>query len=282
MECSDQTKSLIALSLKEDIGNGDITTDSTIPESLLGKGSVIAKSAGVLCGQNVFDEVFRQTDPSVKLHWLYSDGQSLMSNQKCLTFEGPMRSILTAERTALNFLQRMSGIATLTNHFVELIKGTSARIIDTRKTTPMWRELEKYAVRTGGGANHRMGLYDMFLIKDNHITAAGSISSAIQKAISYNNKRRLRCSIEVETKNLDEVKEALQFPIQRIMLDNMNVEEIGKAVKVIAGRCEVEASGGVSLETVRSIAETGVDFISVGALTHSAPALDLSLLVENV
>jgi len=282
VELSDPIKELIALCLKEDVGNGDITTDATIPASSYGKGFVIAKSTGIFCGQTIFDEVFRQTDSFVKLHWLCSDGQLVTSNQRCVSIDGPMRSILTAERTALNFLQRMSGIATLTHLFVDLIKGTSAKIIDTRKTTPIWRELEKYAVRTGGGSNHRMGLYDMFLIKDNHITAAGSIASAIQNAIIYNNKRQIPCRIEVETKNLEEVKEAVHFPIQRIMLDNMTPDAMKEAVSLIDHRCEVEASGGVSPATVRFIAETGVDFISVGALTHSAPPMDLSLLVEKV
>lgn len=282
MELSENIKSLIALSLKEDIERGDITTLATIPQSLNGKGIVKAKSAGILCGMKVFTEVFRQQDASIKCQWHFDDGQMLAVNQACVSFEGPMRSILTAERTALNFLQRMCGIATLTSRYVDLIKHTSAKIIDTRKTTPIWRELEKYAVRTGGGSNHRMGLYDMFLIKDNHITASGSIPSAIENAIRYNNERKLRCRIEVETKNLDEVNEAVQFPIQRIMLDNMNPEQMKEAVKLINRKCEVEASGGVSLATVQMIAETGVDFISVGALTHSAPSMDLTLLVEKV
>lgn len=282
MKLSDHVKELITISLKEDIGIGDITTSSTVPESLNGKGFVKAKSSGILCGQYVFNEVFGQVDPSVKLNWLCDDGQLLKSDQHCVSFQGSMRSILIAERTALNFLQRMSGIATLTLQYVEVIRHTSSKIIDTRKTTPMWRELEKYAVRTGGGSNHRMGLYDMFLIKDNHITAAGGISSAIQSTMQYNEKLKSRYGIEVETKNLEEVKEAILFPVQRIMLDNMKPEEMTQAVALIDHRCEVEASGGVSLSTVKAIAETGVDFISVGALTHSAPAMDFSLLVEKV
>lgn len=282
MKISENIKKLITLSLEEDIGNGDITTRATISESTTGKGFVKAKSAGILCGQQIFDEVFRQVDVSVRLDWLCNDGQPLALNEQCVTFEGSMRAILTAERTALNFLQRMSGIATLTHQYVELTRHTPVKIIDTRKTTPIWREFEKYAVRTGGGFNHRMGLYDMFLIKDNHITASGGISSAIQNVLRYNVKFKLHCGVEVETKNLNEVKEALEFPVQRIMLDNMSPDEMKEAVKLVDHRCEVEASGGVSLSTVRTIAETGVDFISVGALTHSAPAMDLSLLVENV
>lgn len=282
MKLSDQIISLIAQSLNEDIGRGDITTLATIPESLKGNGFVKAKSPGILCGEDVFNEVFRRLDPSVDLVWNYHDGQHVSTDQKCVSFTGSMRSILTAERTALNFLQRLSGIASLTDRYVKLIRHTKAKIIDTRKTTPIWREIEKYAVRTGGGYNHRMGLYDMFLIKDNHITAAGGVVQAIQRAIRYNEESGLQCAIEVETKNLEEIKQALQFPIARIMLDNMNIDEMRQAVGLIGGKCEVEASGGVSLATVKEIAETGVDLISVGALTHSAPAMDLTLLVEKV
>ena len=282
MKLSDQTIGLIAQSLAEDIGRGDITTLATIPESLAGGGFVKAKSSGILCGQEVFNEVFRRVDPSVKMTWHFLDGQAVSVDQKCVSFAGPMRSILIAERTALNFIQRMSGIASLTNRYVELTRHTKAKIIDTRKTTPIWREIEKYAVRTGGGANHRMGLFDMFLIKDNHITAAGGIAQAIQRAIRYNDEAGLQCAIEVETKNLDEIHQVLRFPVSRIMLDNMPIDDMRKAVGIIAGKCEVEASGGVSLTTVKAIAETGVDLISVGALTHSASAMDLSLLVEKV
>ena len=282
MKLSDQTIGLIAQSLAEDIGRGDITTLATIPESLAGRGFVKTKSSGILCGQDVFNEVFRRVDPSVKMTWHFSDGQAVSVDQKCVSFAGPMRSILIAERTALNFIQRMSGIASLTNRYVELTRHTKAKIIDTRKTTPIWREIEKYAVRTGGGANHRMGLFDMFLIKDNHITAAGGIAQAIQRAIRYNDETGLQCAIEVETKNLDEIHQVLRFPVSRIMLDNMTIDDMRKAVGIIAGKCEVEASGGVSLTTVKAIAETGVDLISVGALTHSASAMDLSLLVEKV
>ena len=281
LNLSENIKHLIAQSLGEDIGHGDITTLATIPESLTGNGYVKAKSSGILCGQDIFNEVFNQVRPSVRLTWHCHDGQALSSGQKCVSFTGPMRSILTAERTALNFLQRMSGIATLTGQYVELVCHTKAKIIDTRKTTPIWRELEKYAVQTGGGSNHRMGLYDMFLIKDNHITAAGSISEAIQRAIRYNEKSGTQFAIEIEPKNLDEIRQALQFPVSRIMLDNMSIDDMKQAVEIIANRCQVEASGGVSLATVKAIAEIGVDLISVGALTHSAPAMDLSLLVEK-
>ncbi len=282
MILSENIKELIARSLKEDIGPADITTVSTVPESLMGKGYVKAKSAGILCGQDVFGEVFRRIDPAVKLDWQNKDGDNMNPGRIALRFSGSLRSILMAERTALNFIQRLSGIATLTRQYMDLVQHTKARIIDTRKTTPLWRELEKYAVRTGGGSNHRMGLYDMYLIKDNHITAAGGISQAIRYAIAHNRTSLTPLAIEVETKNIDEIRDALQFPVNRIMLDNMPVEEMRKAVRLINGQCEIEASGGVTLETVKDIAETGVDFISVGALTHSAPAMDLSLLVENV
>ncbi|HNC48802.1 MAG TPA: carboxylating nicotinate-nucleotide diphosphorylase [bacterium] len=266
--------------IEEDLGFGDVTTLSTVPAEQIGRGYVRAKSEGVLAGQLVFNEVFRQINPQIKLEWSAKDGDTLEKGQICLHFAGSMRSILIAERTALNFIQRMSGIATLTRHFMERIKHTSAQILDTRKTTPLWRELEKYAVRCGGGSNHRIGLYDMFLIKDNHITASGGIGAAIEKAIEYNRQNNLHLSIEVETKNLDEVREALRYPVQRIMLDNMKIETMREAVAIINKRCETEASGNVSLDTVKDIAETGINFISIGALTHSAPALDLSLLVE--
>lgn len=266
--------------IEEDLGFGDVTTLSTVPAEQIGRGYVRAKSDGVLAGQLIFNEVFRQINPQIKLEWSAQDGDTLEKGRICLNFTGSMRSILIAERTALNFIQRMSGIATLTRRFTEKIKHTSAQILDTRKTTPLWRELEKYAVRCGGGSNHRIGLYDMFLIKDNHVTAAGGIGAAIEKAIEYNRQNNLHLAIEVETKNLDEVREALRYPVQRIMLDNMTIETMREAVALIHKTCETEASGNVSLDTVQAIAETGVDFISVGALTHSAPVLDLSLLVE--
>lgn len=281
MTLSQEIKTLIKLALEEDIQTGDITSTATVAGTVKGRGCVKAKSKGIFCGRDVFTEVFRQIDPNIRCEWNVQDSESLDAGQKCLLFEGSLRSILIAERTALNFIQRLSGIATLTNEFVNQIRHTAAKIIDTRKTTPLWRELEKYAVRTGGGSNHRMGLYDMFLIKDNHIAAAGGITPAIRSVLTYKERSQNRCAIEVEVKNLAEVKEALQFPIQRIMLDNMNVSDMREAVNMIHHRCEVEASGGVTLESVRAIAETGVDFISVGSLTHSAPAMDLSLLVET-
>ncbi len=278
---SEKLKRLIKETLDEDVNTGDITTLSTVDAKAIGHGYVKAKSDGVLCGQKVFSKVFRLVDDTVKLNWQSTDGEWLRAGDICLRYEGAFRSILIAERTALNFLQRMSGIATLTRHFVDAVKHTHTRILDTRKTTPLWREIEKYAVKTGGGENHRFGLYDMFLIKDNHISAAGGIDRAIEKAIEYKEKNNLHCSIEVETKTLEEVKTVLKFPVQRIMLDNMTLEMMKMSVELINRKAETEASGNVSLKTVASIAETGVDFISVGALTHSAPAMDFSLLLEQ-
>lgn len=282
MEISENIRSLVAMSLREDIGQDDITTLATIPDSLAGRGSVKAKSTGILCGQDIFNEVFKQVDDRVRLQWHAKEGDIVKPGTICVSIDGRMRSILKAERTALNFIQRLSGIATLTGQYVDRVRQTRAKIIDTRKTTPLLRELEKYAVRIGGGFNHRMGLFDMFLIKDNHIASAGGIAQAIQSALTYKETNRLTFAIEVETKNIREVRDALGFPIQRIMLDNMDLTEMKEAVSLIDRRCEVEASGGVSLDTVEAIAATGVDFISIGALTHSAPALDLSLLVEKV
>ncbi len=277
---SDNIKQLIARALKEDLGGGDVTTSATVSRNATGTGFVRAKTQGILCGDNIFTEVFHQVDPEMRLTWRARDGDALSPGSHCVDLAGKVHSILIAERTALNFLQRLSGIATLTHRYVEWVKPASAKIIDTRKTTPLWRELEKYAVRTGGGANHRMGLYDMFLIKDNHITAAGGISRAIRDVLDYKQKHKLHLPIEVEVKNLDEVKEAVQFPIQRIMLDNMPVDDMRRCVALIAKRFEVEASGGVNPDTVKATAETGVDFISVGALTHSAPVMDFSLMIE--
>ena len=281
LNITDSLQNLLRMSLQEDIGTGDITTFSTVDYETRGRGYVIAKTDGVFSGRTIFEMIFQMVDPDIDFKWFTQDGETVHNRQKCVEFNGRLHNMLIAERTGLNFLQRMSGVATLTNQFTQLIGHTKAKIIDTRKTTPLWREIEKYAVRCGGGSNHRMGLYDMFLIKENHITSAGGITVAIRKAIAYNASHPPVMPIEVETRSVDEVKEAVQFPIQRIMLDNMSIDDMKTAVKFISGRCEVEASGGVTVKTVRAIAETGVDFISVGALTHSAPALDLSLLIET-
>ncbi len=264
---------LIDLALAEDIGPGDATSEAILPPDLCLRAHIIAKQAGVVAGLPVAEAVFRRVDPSVQFTARVSDGARVEAGTVLAEVEGPARSLLAAERTALNFLQRLSGIATLTRRFVEAVAGTRAVILDTRKTHPGWRALEKYAVRMGGGQNHRMGLYDMILIKDNHIAAAGSITEAVRRARAA----RPDLPIEVEVKNLDELREALELPVDRIMLDNFDLESIRIAVRIAAGRVPLEVSGGVTLERVAELAATGVDYISVGALTHSAPALDISM-----
>lgn len=265
---------LIDLALEEDLGaSGDITSIATIPASQMLRGTIRAKASGVIAGLEVLKNVYAKIDPSVSIHFLVQDGDTVESGVRICEIEGNARSILSGERIALNFLQRLSGIASLSRKFVDAVAGTKAIILDTRKTTPAYRLLEKYAVRMGGASNHRIGLYDMILIKDNHIDAAGSITAAVNAARVYD------LPIEVEVKDETELREALALNVERIMLDNMNVEQIREAVAITAGRTPLEVSGNVSLETVRAIAETGVDFISVGALTHSAPILDLSMRV---
>jgi nicotinate-nucleotide pyrophosphorylase (carboxylating) len=260
--------------LQEDIGFGDITTMSTIPEEEQGTGILYAKEAGMIAGLPIVQQVFEVVDPSLVFVAKAADGDRVEKGQQIAEVEGSVRSILSGERLALNLLQRLSGIATRTNQYVQAIAGTKARVVDTRKTTPGLRLLEKYAVRVGGGHNHRYALYDAVMIKDNHIKGAGGIKQAVdaaRAAIPHTMK------IEVETESLEQVREALEAGADIIMLDNMELERMKEAVALIAGRAVVEASGGVTLETIRSIAETGVDVISVGALTHSVKALDISL-----
>ncbi len=266
--------------LREDLGGGDVTTDSIVSPEQQGHAVLLVKEDGVIAGLEICAYVFYRIDP--ELDWVvkHQDGEYVQTGTIVAELSGSLASILKAERTALNILQRMSGIATLTHRFVQLVEGTSAKIIDTRKTVPGLRILDKMAVLLGGGANHRFGLDDMVLIKDNHIEAAGGISQAIEKCLTELRRRELDIKIEVETKNLDEVTIALQHKgIHRIMLDNFSLEETRKAVALINHTVEVEASGNVNVNTIRAIAETGVDFISVGALTHSAKALDISLNV---
>jgi len=264
---------IVAGALAEDIGAGDITTELTTDPDSPGSALIRCKEGGVVAGTAVASLVFARVDPSLATVVLVKDGATVAPGDVVMRVSGRGSSILKAERTALNFLQRMSGIATLTSAFVRMTEGTRAKITDTRKTAPGLRLTDKLAVRAGGGVNHRSGLYDMVLIKDNHIAAAGGIGAAVSKAAG-----RPGTAVEVETKNLDEVAEALRCPgITRIMLDNFGVDATRDAVRLIGGRLEVEASGNVSLANVRAIAGTGVDFISVGALTQSAPALDLSL-----
>ncbi len=268
---------LIKQALKEDIGAGDITTRSIVDSSAVARGIVVAKESGVIAGLDVAKEVFRQVDKRIKFVLRLKDGGMVRKGTVIATVSGPARGILTGERVALNFLQRLSGIATLTNKFkTQILKlKTNVKLLDTRKTTPGLRALEKYAVKMGGGTNHRMGLYDAILIKDNHIRIAGGIEKAVEKARGPRSKAK---GIEVEAKTINQVKQAITAGAERILLDNMNLKTLRRAVKLCKNaRIKTEASGGVNLKTVRAIAKTGVDFISVGALTHSAKALDISL-----
>ncbi len=265
----------------EDIGMGDITTDAIVPHDLQGVGEIGAKGTGVVAGLEIAAETFRIADPGLIFSPMVEDGSPVNAGTLVATIEGPLAGILKGERTALNFLQRMSGISTLTKRFADAVAGTGARITDTRKTAPGLRALDKLAVRLGGGTNHRFGLDDMILIKDNHIAAAGGIAAAVERAERSRGVTVHHARVEVETKTLDEVRQALACPgIHRIMLDNFSLPEMKRAVALVNRALEVEASGNVSLENVRAIAETGVDYISVGALTHSAPALDLSLNIR--
>ena len=267
---------LIDLALEEDIGPGDITTDSLVPASAMGTGAIVAKENLVLAGTAVACRVFSRLDPSVEFNPLIGDGQAAGEGQTVITLSGPMAALLTGERTALNFLQRLSGIATHVSTCVAALRGSTVRLLDTRKTTPGWRELEKYAVRAGGGTNHRMGLYDAVLIKDNHIAAAGGITAAIDRTRSSIPPKMI---IEVETTTLKEVQEALAAGAHIIMLDNMNPEQIRSAVAYVDGRAKLEVSGGVTLANLAGLGATGVDYISSGALTHSARAVDLSMRI---
>jgi nicotinate-nucleotide pyrophosphorylase (carboxylating) len=275
-------EALVRIALAEDVGEGDFSTEWTVPAARRGTAMIRAKAEGVVAGVEVAQAVFAEVDPAVEVEVVAADATTVHPGDEVLRLEGPARAILTGERVALNFLQRLSGVATLTQRYVEAVAGTGARILDTRKTTPGLRALEKAAVRAGGGHNHRFGLFDLVMIKENHISAAGGITAALE-AVRSRNDRGL--GVEVEVTDIEELREALAAGVDRVLLDNMTVPELAAAVELVreAGgrRPETEASGGVSLETVRAIAETGVDFISVGALTHSAPALDLSLLIDR-
>jgi nicotinate-nucleotide pyrophosphorylase (carboxylating) len=271
---------IIKNALKEDVASGDITTLATIPDYILGKGTFHVKDEGIIAGFEVVREVFKTVDENLVLLQNLRDGDHVKTGDIAAIVEGSASSILIAERTALNFFQRMSGIATMANRFREIVSHTKAKIIDTRKTAPGLRAIDKMAVKLGGCDNHRIGLYDMFLIKDNHIAVAGSITQAVKDCFVYRNQLAGDFLIEVETTNLLEVAEAMKSGADIIMLDNFEIGEMAKAVNLINGKCKVEASGGVNLYTVKEIAETGVDLISVGALTHSVKALDISLNVE--
>ncbi len=268
---------LLELAVAEDIGPGDVTSEAILPPDQTLRAQLVAKKPGVVAGLPIAAAVFWRVDPAIRFTPRVRDGDRVAPGDVLAEVEGPARSLLAAERTALNFLQRLSGIATLTRQFVDAVAGTRAVILDTRKTHPGYRALEKYAVRVGGGQNHRMGLYDMVLIKDNHIAAAGSITAAVQRA----REAYPHLPIEVEVQNLEQLREALELPVDRIMLDNFDLESIRTAVRIAAGRVPLEVSGGVTMERVAELAATGVDYISVGALTHSAPALDVSMEVVD-
>jgi nicotinate-nucleotide pyrophosphorylase (carboxylating) len=268
---------IVRRALEEDVGQGDVTSMWTLPAGVVGLGVFLCKESGVLAGLDVVRQVFGQVSPEIEVAWLCEEGDRSEPGDRLGTVAGPMQAILTAERTALNLLQRMSGIATATRRYVDAVQGTRAIILDTRKTVPGLRLLDKWAVRLGGGQNHRMRLDDMVLIKDNHISAAGGVTAALERVRAHNDQR---LPVEVEVKTWAELEEAVALRPERIMLDNMAPERMRQAVEWVAGRVPLEASGGITLQTVRAVAETGVDFISVGALTHSVQALDISLEVE--
>jgi nicotinate-nucleotide pyrophosphorylase (carboxylating) len=269
---------IVSEALKEDVGPGDHTSIATIDAQSVGTAKLVMKSNGVLAGLTAAKEVFRQVDPELKLEIFKPDGSFVEYGDVVFQVSGRARSILVAERTALNFMQRLSGIATQTRQMVKAIKGTKAVILDTRKTTPLLRSLEKEAVRLGGAENHRMGLYDMIMIKDNHVDYAGGIENAIRAVKKYLTENNLHLAIEVEVRNFEELLDAMNTEmVDRIMLDNFSVEDIQSAVELIGGKMEIEASGGINIHNVRAYAETGVDYISLGALTHQIASLDMSL-----
>ena len=273
---------LVRAALAEDVGTGDVTTAATIAPDRSGRARVIARAPGIVSGLEAFAETYRQVDASVEVELAKADGDQVNVGDALAFARGPFASLLIAERVALNFLQRLSGVATQAQRFSQAVAGTGARIVDTRKTTPGWRVLEKAAVRAGGGFNHRMGLYDAYLIKENHVAGAGGIEAALAAAAARN---RVRLPVEIEVRSAEELEAVLASPHapDRILLDNFGVDDLVPAVRRIrsvASSPLIEASGGISLATVRTVAQTGVDWISVGALTHSAPALDLSCLIE--
>jgi nicotinate-nucleotide pyrophosphorylase (carboxylating) len=268
---------IVRRALDEDVGDGDVTTLCTIPAEATQTGRLIAKEGGILAGLAVAQLTFRLVDERARLAPIFRDGDPVDPGDVFATVSGPCRALLTGERVALNFLQRMSGIATLTRRFVEAVRGTRAAILDTRKTAPGLRLIDKWAVRLGGGQNHRIGLYDMVLIKDNHIAAVGRLADAVNRVRALDERRR---PIEVEVTSLDQLNEVLPLKVDRILLDNMSLDTMREAVRLAAGRTPLEASGNVRLENVADIAATGVDYISVGALTHSVRALDISLELD--
>ena len=268
---------LIDLSFAEDIGDGDHTTLCCIPEDAMGKSKLLIKEDGILAGVEIAKEVFHRFDPTMQVEVLMGDGTKVKKGDVAMIVTGKVRSLLQTERLMLNIMQRMSGIATMTSKYVERLEGTHTRVLDTRKTTPGMRMLEKQAVKIGGGCNHRIGLFDMILLKDNHVDFSGGIANAINRCHEYLKQKGLDLKIEIEVRNFDELKQAMDCGgIDRIMLDNFSVEDTKKAVEIVGGKYETESSGGITFDTLRDYAECGVDFISVGALTHSVKGLDMS------
>ena len=268
---------LIDLSFAEDIGDGDHTTLCCIPEDAMGKSHLLIKEDGILAGVEVAKRVFARFDDTMKVEVLIQDGAHVKKGDIAMVVTGKVRSLLQTERLMLNIMQRMSGIATMTNKYVEKLKSTKTHVLDTRKTTPGMRMLEKQAVKIGGGMNHRIGLFDMILLKDNHVDFAGGITNAIDRCHKYLEEKGLKLKIEIEVRNFDELQQVIDHGgVDRIMLDNFSVADTRKAVEIIAGRFETESSGGITFDTIRQYAECGVDFISVGALTHSVKGLDMS------
>ena len=268
---------LIDLSFAEDIGDGDHTTLCCIPEDAMGKSKLLIKEDGILAGVEIAKEVFHRFDPTMQVEVLMGDGTKVKKGDVAMIVTGKVRSLLQTERLMLNIMQRMSGIATMIAKYVERLKGTHTRVLDTRKTTPGMRMLEKQAVKIGGGCNHRIGLFDMILLKDNHVDFAGGIANAINRCHEYLKQKGLDLKIEIEVRNFDELKQAMDCGgIDRIMLDNFSVADTKKAVEIVGGNYETESSGGITFDTLRDYAECGVDYISVGALTHSVKGLDMS------
>lgn len=268
---------LIDLAFAEDIGDGDHTTLCCIPEDAMGKSHLLIKEDGILAGVEVAKRVFGRFDPTLKVEVLMGDGSKVKGGDIAMVVSGKVRSLLQTERLMLNIMQRMSGIATMTHKYVERLKGTHTRVLDTRKTTPGMRILEKQAVKIGGGENHRIGLFDMILLKDNHVDFAGGIKNAIDRCHKYLKEKSLDLKIEMEVRNFSEIQQVLDCGgVNRIMFDNFSVDDTRTAVEMIAGRYETESSGGITFDTIRQYAECGVDYISVGALTHSVKGLDMS------
>ncbi len=268
---------LIDLAFAEDIGDGDHTTLCCIPETAMGKSKLLIKEAGVLAGIRIAKEVFHRFDPEMQVEVLLDDGAHVEPGDVAMVVTGRVRSLLQTERLMLNIMQRMSGIATMTARYVKRLEGTGTRVLDTRKTTPGMRMLEKEAVKIGGGVNHRIGLFDMILLKDNHIDFAGGIDTALDRCHAYLREKGLDLKIEIEVRSFDEINQVLAHGgVDRVMFDNFSVEDTRRAVALIAGRFETESSGGITYDTIRDYAECGVDFISVGALTHSVKGLDMS------